>query len=158
MPAEFRNEGRTVTVNDTRWLMSLLAGETVSKRKKCLASLVAKHLISLGHEASVVENRKNSAGHIDRVVVESSIGLIHLTASSSREANAAIPAADFKDGDQSFLADKTYVAYGWNSKDQRTVIMFVEAAKIWGKKSLTKNEIRQLSERHLNKVISYEEP
>ncbi len=134
--------------------MSLLVGDTVPKRKKCLAELVKEHLIALGHEAKIIENRTNSAGHTDQVIVESAIGLIHLTASSSLEPNASIRAADYQEGEQAFLADKEFVVYGWNTKDQRTIIMFVPAKKIQGKASLTKSEIKQLSERTLNKVFS----
>lgn len=134
--------------------MSLLVGDTVLKRKKCLAELVKEHLITLGYEAKTIENRTNSAGHTDQVIVESSIGVIHLTASSSLEPNASIRAADYQEGGQDFLADKNYVAYGWNTKDRRTIIMFVPAREIEGKASLTKNEIKKLSERTLNKVFS----
>ena len=135
--------------------MSFIFGDTVSKRKKCLAELVKDHLLALGHDAKLTENRTNSAGHTDQIVVESSIGIIHISASSSLEPNASIRAADYQEGDQSFLADKSYVAFGWNTKDQRTIIMFVQSAEIEGKSSLTKNEIKKLSDRDLNKVLTH---
>ncbi|WP_312961139.1 hypothetical protein [Stutzerimonas nitrititolerans] len=134
--------------------MSLIIGDTVSKRKRCLAELVKEHLIALGHEAELVENRTNSAGHTDQVIVDSSIGIIHVSASSSLEPNASIRAGDYQEGCQDFLVDKKYIAFGWNTKDKRTIIMFVHAKEIEGKSSLTKNEIKQLSERILNKVLS----
>jgi hypothetical protein len=135
-------------------IMSLIVGDTVSKRKRCLAELVKKHLIALGHEAKLIDNRTNSAGHTDQVIVDSSLGIIHVSASSSLEPNASIRAADYQEGGQSFLVDKKYVAFGWNTKDKRTIIMFVNSKEVDGKPSLTKNEIKQLSERALNKVLS----
>jgi len=134
--------------------MSFIVGDTVPKRKKCLTELVKDHLIALGHEAKTTETRTNSAGHTDQVVVESSIGLIHISASSNLEPNASIRAADYQEGSQHFLVDKSYVAFGWNTKDKRTIIMFVPAKEVEGKPSLTKTEIKQLSERSLNKVLS----
>lgn len=134
--------------------MSHIVGDTISKRKRCLAELVKEHLISLGHEAEVIENRTNSAGHTDQVVVESSIGIIHVSASSSLEPNACIRAADYQEGGQAFLVDKKYVAFGWNTKDRRTIVMFVQAKAVEGKPSLTKIEIYKLSERALNKVLN----
>jgi hypothetical protein len=130
-----------------------IVGDTVSKRKKCLASLVEKHLISLGHEAQLIENHTNSADHTDQVVVKSSIGLIHITASSDTDPNASIRASDYQDGKQDFLVDKSHVAFGWNTKDRRTIILFVPAIYVEGKTSLTKSEINQLSDQGLNKVM-----
>ena len=51
--------------------MSSIFGDTVSKRKKCLAELDKDHLLALGHDAKLTENRTNSAGHTDQIVVES---------------------------------------------------------------------------------------
>tara|TARA_B100000745_G_scaffold166791_1_gene109177 strand:- start:40 stop:450 length:411 start_codon:yes stop_codon:yes gene_type:complete len=133
--------------------MSFIVGDTILKRKKCLAELVRDHLTALGYEAKMTENRTNSAGHTDQFVVESSIGLIHISASSNLEPNASIRAANYQEGSQHFLAEKKYVAFGWNTKDKRTIIMFVPAKEVEGKPSLTKNEIKKLSERSLNKVL-----
>ncbi len=131
----------------------MITGNTVLERKKCLADLVAHHLESLGYPAKVVEGRKNSQGHTDRVLVDSSIGLVHLTASVNQEPNGSIPTSDFEDGDQSFLADKDFVAYGWNTKDNRTLIMFVPIADIIGNKSLSKSQIRLASNRTFSTVL-----
>lgn len=125
--------------------MSLIQGKTVLARKFCLAELVASHLQSVGVEATVLKDRRNSEGHIDRVVVDSAIGLIHLTASNNEEPNGSIPTADFVGKGQAFLADKEFVAYGWNTKDNRTMIMFVPTLSVIGHNSLTKAEIRQFS-------------
>ena len=78
----------------------MITGTTVLERKKCLAALVAGHLTSLGHTASIIEGRINSQGHTDRVLVESSIGLVHLTASVNRDPQGSIPTSDFEDGSQ----------------------------------------------------------
>lgn len=134
--------------------MILIIGSTVLKRKKCLAELVEKHLNTIGHKAKLIEKRTNSAGHTDRVLIESDIGLVHLTASSKLQSNERIRTARYKDGDQAFLADKAYVAYGWNTNDDRTFIMFVPVAMVKGKTSLTKTEIENLSERNLNAILS----
>ena len=131
----------------------MINGKTVLERKKCLAALVARHLESLGHSASVVEGRTNSEGHTDRVLVESSIGLVHLTASVNREPDGSIPTSDYEDGSQSFLADKDFVAYGWNTKDDRTMIMFVPVANVIGNKSLSKSQIRSASRREYSTVL-----
>lgn len=133
--------------------MPLLIGDTVSKRKKCLAELVEKHLNAIGHKAKLIERRANSAGHTDRVLIESDLGFIHLTASSNLQPNERIRTARYKDGDQAFLADKAYVAYGWNTEDDRTLIMFVSAGAIKGKVALTKTEIEKLSDQNLNAVL-----
>jgi len=120
----------------------MIVGNTVLQKKKCLANLVAKHLNSIGHEASIVENRVNSVGHTDRVLVESQIGLVHVVASVNDDPNGSIPTSDFEDGDQSFLTDKNFVAYGWNTKDKRTIVIFVPTSFVLGHKSLSKNQIK----------------
>ena len=131
----------------------MINGKTVLERKKCLAALVARHLASLGHTASIVEGRVNSQGHTDRVLVESSIGLVHITASVNREPEGSIPTSDFEDASQAFLADKDFVAYGWNTKDDRTMIMFVPVADVLGNKSLSKNQIRSASSRQFSAAL-----
>jgi len=120
----------------------MIVGNTVLQKKKCLANLVAVHLKSVGHEASIIENRVNSEGHTDRVLVDSSIGLVHVVASVNEDPNGSIPTSDFEDGSQSFMTDKKYVAYGWNTKDRRTIVMVVPTSFVLGHKSLTKNEIK----------------
>jgi len=121
----------------------MIVGKTVLERKRCLASLVSAHLNSVGAEASIVENRVNSKGHTDRVLVLSSIGIIHLTASVNQDPDGTIPTSDYQDGGQEFLADKDFVAYGWNTKDKRTMIMIVPVHAVIGNKSLSKGEIRR---------------
>ncbi len=134
--------------------MTRLVGETVMQRKMCLAELVRDHLrFELGHTAELIENRTNSAGHTDTVLVNSSLGLIHLTASSSLDQNERIRTTDYQKGEQNFLADKTYVAYGWNTKDARTIILFVPTTSLVGIESLSRSELQKLSNRELNKVF-----
>ncbi len=131
----------------------MITGTTVLERKKSLAALVAGHLTSLGHTASIIEGRINSQGHTDRVLVESSIGLVHLTASVNRDPQGSIPTSDFEDGSQDFLADKDFVAYGWITKDHRTMIMVVPIARVLGNMSLSKNQIREASVREYSTVL-----
>jgi hypothetical protein len=133
----------------------MIVGKTVLERKRCLASLVSAHLNSVGAEASIVENRVNSKGHTDRVLVLSSIGIIHLTASVNQDPDGGIPTADYQDGGQEFLADKDFVAYGWNTKDKRTMIMIVPVDAVIGKKSLSKSEIRQARIPEYSKTIPH---
>lgn len=133
--------------------MTRLVGDTVAMRKKCLAELVRDHLMGLGHMAELVEHRTNSAGHTDTVVVASSLGLIHLTATSSLDPNEKIRVVDYKHGEQHFLADKAYVAYGWNTSDARTIILLVPASDLVGADSLSRSELLKLSNRELNKVF-----
>jgi len=133
----------------------MLVGTTVSERKKCLAELVAKHLNELfnSDDSEVVKGRVNSAGLKDQVVVESKkLGLIHLTATGSVEPNDTLVTSGFEDGNQNFLADKAYVAYGWNGKDGRTFLMFVKSENVEGRQGLTKSKIKEISVKELNKV------
>lgn len=134
--------------------MGFIVGETVSKRKRRLADLVKEHLHSLGYSAETVDNRKNAAGHTDQVVVDSDIGLVHISFSSSLEPNASISAGDYVEGNQDFLVDKSYVAFGWNTKDGRTMIMFIHVNAVQGRLSLTKSEIKELRNRELSTVLS----
>ncbi len=131
----------------------MITGKTVLDRKKSLAALVADHLASLGHKASIVEGRTNSQGHTDRVLVNSSIGLIHVTASVNKEPDGSIPTSDYDDGNQAFLADKDFVAYGWNTKDNRTMLMFVSMTAVIGKMSLSKSQIKRASIREYSIVL-----
>ena len=131
----------------------MIEGKSKLDRKKCLAEIVAQHLVSLGHTASVVEGRINSAGHRDQVLVESSIGLVHLTASNNTEPGGSILSSDIENASQQFLADKSFVAYGWNTKDRRTMVMVVPIAAVLGNKSMTKDQIRLASVRELSKVL-----
>ncbi len=131
----------------------MIIGATVIERKKCLANLVKARLESLNQTAQIVEDRLNSLDHTDRVLVESSIGRIHITASVSRDPNGSIPTSDFEDGDQSFLADKDFVVYGWTTNDGRTMLMFVPVADVLGNRSLTKNQIIAARDRGYSVVL-----
>lgn len=131
-----------------------LIGATIQERKVCLANLVVEHLLSIGKSAEVVRNYANSAGHRDLVMVKSCIGLIHLTATDSVEQNAILATADYKDGNQRFLTDKTFVAFGWNTKTKRTFLMFVPVEKVIGTDGLPKNDIPKLRDKTLS--IIYE--
>lgn len=126
---------------------------TKLERKRQLADLVASHLTALGHEASVVCDRKNAAGHLDRVLVDSSVGLVHTTASVSRDPNGSILTSDIDSGAQTFLAGKDFVAYGWVDRSGRTLIQFVPIALILGKRFLAKTDIIHLADRTLSTVL-----
>jgi hypothetical protein len=102
----------------------------------------------------VIENKINSVGHRDQVIIKSSIGLIHITATESIDPNASIPIANYKDNNQSFLADKDHIAFGLNTKDQRTILIFVEADKLVGLKSLSKLQIVKLKTKEYSGVIT----
>lgn len=130
--------------------MPALTGKSVLERKKCLANLVVKRLVELGHKAQVVENRTNDAGHTDRVLVESSLGLVHITALSSTNPNDAIP---YQAEEQKWIAGKSYSAIGWNTKDHRTLIFFVSANLMEGRTDLTKDSVRSLSSKELSFVL-----
>ncbi|MBA6251795.1 hypothetical protein [Colwellia sp. MB3u-55] len=134
--------------------MMRITGNSIQQRKQCLANLVAEHLLALGENAEVIENQMNSAGHRDQVIIKSSIGLIHITATESIEPNASIPIANYKDNNQSFLADKDYIAFGWNTRDKRTILSFVEAYKLVGLKSLSKPQIGKLKTKEYSGVIT----
>ncbi len=58
---------------------------------------------------------------------------------------SSILCSDIEDGDQSFLADKEVVAFGWNTGDGRTTVMLVPAEAVRGNKSMTKDQIRSAS-------------
>lgn len=59
------------------------------ERKRQLAGLVAEHLRSIGHDATVLTGHLNASRHRDQAIVESSIGMVHTTASSSTDPNAS---------------------------------------------------------------------
>ena len=131
-----------------------ISGASVQQRKKCLAQLVVEHLLSLGKDAEILENVTNSAGHKDQVLVKSSIGLIHVTATGSDDPNASIPVADYKDANQNFLADKAFVTFGWNTKDKRTFLIFVEANNLTNLESLSKSQLVKLKNKEYSVAIT----
>lgn len=122
-------------------------------RKRQLAELVVERLRALGHEAELVTGRVNSAGHRDTVVVQSSLGLVHTTASVNTDPNGSILVCDIEDAGQQFLEDKALVAYGWVDRSGRTQVRFVRPDKIKGRKSLTKAEIIGMEEPGLGLVL-----
>ncbi|WP_185822550.1 hypothetical protein [Xanthomonas sp. GW] len=131
----------------------MMEGKSKLDRKRSLANIVVQHLMSLGHTASVVEGRTNSCGHKDKILVDSSIGFVHLTASNNLEPGGSILSSDIEEGSQQFLADKSFVAYGWNTKDRRTIVMVVPIAAVLGNKSMTKDQIRSASIREYSLVL-----
>ncbi len=134
--------------------MAHLIGDSVPERKNCLASLVERHLKNLGHSAEIVKNKTNSAGHTDIVLVSSSAGLVHCSATASTESNAYIPVADFDaEGGQDYLVDKDWVAFGWNRKDKTTSIMFVSVEAVHNKRRMSKQEIIALRDRQLSIIL-----
>ena len=132
----------------------MISGETKLERKTALGHLVVKYLQSLGYKAELIKNRENSEGHKDQVLVDSDLGLIHLTATESIDPNASIRTANLIDGTQAFLADKQYVAYGWNTRDKRTFVIMVEANKVRGCRMLEKKKIVSMKTKSLSQVIA----
>lgn len=126
---------------------------TKASRKRQLARLVAERLVALGHDAHVVEGHVAPSGHRDLVIVMSSIGLVHTTASNSTDPNASILVSDIEDGGQKFLEGKDWVAYGWVDRAGRTLLQFVRADHILGRLSISKAEIRCLADGTLSTVL-----
>lgn len=123
-------------------------------RKRQLAELVAARLIALGHEAEVVRQNVNESGHTDRVIVRSSIGLVHTTASNQTDPNQPIPVADYDAGrSQKFLEGKDWVAYGWVDRSRRTLVQFVRCEHVLGRPLISKTEILRLADRTLSIVF-----
>jgi len=131
----------------------MIEGKTKLERKRRLAQIVVEHLTSLGHTASIVEGRVNSRGHRDHILVDSPLGLFHLTASSNTDPAGSILSSDVEDAGQAFLADKSFVAYGWNTQDGRAIVMVVPVAAVLGNKSMTKDQIRSASIREYTTVL-----
>ena len=115
--------------------MPKIEGENPQQRKLSLAGIVSDYLNGKNLNAKLLKNRTNSEGHTDQVVVGSDLGLIHITALSSKNPNEAIP---YQGGDQKWLAEKEYIAIGWNADAKRTLIFFVKANNFAGRKDLTK--------------------
>lgn len=134
----------------------MISGKTVGERKRSLAELVKSHLNGMGKAAELIYGRVNSAGHKDQVLIDSELGLIHLTATSSDDPNSSLVTGGFKEKEQDYLADKSYVVFGWNTKDRkpRTFLFFVEAKKLIGKEGITKQEVNSLRDRELSVVIA----
>lgn len=126
---------------------------TKVERKRQLAELVAERLNALGHPAAVVSNRKNENGHVDRVLIESSLGLVHTTASVSTDPNGSILVCDIEDGSQDFLAGKAFVVYGWVDRSGRTLMQFIPTAHVLGRRSMLKADILHLADRALSTVL-----
>ena len=131
----------------------MIEGKTKLERKRRLAQIVVDRLTSLGHTASIVKDRVNSKGHKDHILVDSQFGLIHLTASSNTDPAGTILTSDIEDASQAFLADKSFVAYGWNTQDSRAIVMLVPVAAVLGNKSMTKDQIRTASIREYTIVL-----
>ena len=127
---------------------------TKSVRKRQLAELVAERLIALGHEAQVVTGHLNASGHRDQVIVHSSLGLVHTTASKSTDPNAAILVSDIEDDSQLFLEGKAWVAYGWVDRSGRTLVQFVRTEHVMGHRSMLKTEVTRLANRQLSTVFA----
>ena len=119
------------------------------ERKRQLAALVAEHLQSLGHEAEVVEEHRNDSGHLDRVIVHSSLGLVHTVASKVVDPNSEIPVSD-RDGSQVFLQGKTWVAYGWVDRSGRTLVQFLRVEHVLGRTAMARTELVRLADRELS--------
>lgn len=132
-------------------LLDLTASK--ARRKQQLAELVADRLQSLGHQAQIVTGHQNPNGHRDLVIVESSIGLVHTTASKSTDPNASILVSDIEDGSQIFLEGKTWVAFGWVDRGGRTLLQFVLVEHVRGRSSIPKTEVLRRADRDLSSVL-----
>ncbi len=110
----------------------------------------------MGKSAELVFSRVNSAGHKDQVLVESDLGLIHVTATSSDDPNGSLVTGGFKENEQDYLADKKYVVFGWNTKERRprTFLFFVKAEELVGREGITKLEVNGLRDRELSIVLA----
>ncbi|GMG88775.1 hypothetical protein [Biformimicrobium ophioploci] len=134
----------------------MILGKTVGERKRSLAELVKNHLIGMGKAAEIIHGRVNSAGHKDQVLIDSEIGLIHLTSTSSDDPNSSLVTGGFKEKEQDYLADKKYVVFGWNAKGlkPRTFLFFVEAKELVGRDGISKQEVNRLRDRQLSTVLA----
>lgn len=132
----------------------MIKGDTVHERKLSLAEIVKDHLNKLGKNAELVFNQTNSAGHTDRVLVKSDIGIIHLTTTSSNDPNASLVTGGFIEKEQDFIKDKSFICYGWVAKDKRTFIMFVEPKNIGGLEGISKQQITKLRNREFSTVVA----
>lgn len=131
----------------------MIVGKTVKERKQSLAEIVKKHLNDLGKKAELVFNRVNSAGHRDSVLVESNIGLVHISATSSKDPNEPLLPLNFSRKPQDFLFDKDYVAFGWHTKDNRMLLIFLRSSDVLGKSSITKDEACRIRVKNLSRVF-----
>jgi len=131
-----------------------ITGNSFLQRKKCLALLVVEHLTGLGEDAEIIVFEKNSEGYRDQVVVKSSLGVIHVIATASKDPNATILIANYNDHNQNFLAGKDFVVFGWNTRDKRTMLIFVKAADLLGLIGLNKPQIAKLKTKKYSVVIT----
>ncbi|MEP1444906.1 MAG: hypothetical protein ABJK37_02160 [Paraglaciecola sp.] len=130
--------------------MSKIKGDNPQQRKKSLAILVCEHLNTLNFNARVIENRTNSAGHRDLVVIESDLGLVHITALSGSNPNELIP---YQGGDKKWVEEKSFIAVGWNVKGGRTFIFFVPSEHFQERNDLSKSNIKPLCNKELTAII-----
>ena len=55
--------------------------------------------------------------------------------------------------DHDWPAEKAYVAFGWNDRDDRTLIHFVEAAKVRARLPKNKEGVREIAAGHLTAIL-----
>lgn len=135
--------------------MPRLVGNSVPERKSCLADLVVEHLSvkKLDDRAEVLRNRTNIDGHTDQVVVNSPrFGLIHVMAIGGTRPNDAIPFQG-EGADQEWLAEKSLVAFGWNTDDDRTLIFFIDATLLRENAPRDKAGVRAIAKSELTAVL-----
>lgn len=130
--------------------MSKIQGENRQQRKKSLAFLACEHLNTLSLNANIIENRPNSAGHRDLVVIESDLGLVHVTALSGTNPNDLIP---YQGNDKSWVEEKSYIAVGWNTSKGKTLIFFVPSIHFRERSDLSKNSIKPLCNKELTAIL-----
>ena len=131
--------------------MSKIQGDNPQQRKKSLAVLVCEHLNTLSLNAKIIENRTNSAGHRDLVVIESDLGLVHITALSGANPNELLP---YQGGDKKWVQEKAYIAVGWNVSGGRTFVFFIPSVHFQERNDLSKSNIKPLSNKKLTAVLA----
>lgn len=127
-----------------------IKGETVVERKKCLANLICEELRKKGNTAETLFNEKGESGHKDTVVISSNIGKIHVTATESKEPDSSFRGVQAGD---TWMEGKDFVAFGWNTKDDRTMIMFTRPEDLPSGKSLSKDDIRKVNVKEYTMVL-----
>lgn len=143
----------TSTLGKSRKHIMPLIGNTPTQRKVYLAGLLVRHLNQMGYDAKTVKNYTNSAGHTDRILIESgSLGLIHVSAHSSLDQNENIKPANFQNNNQRFIADKNWIAFGWDRGDGTIVAHFVKPECIESVTSITRAEVAKCGETSLRFV------
>ncbi len=136
-------------------MSSRLVGNSLQERTSCLANLIVEHFVTkkIDGRTAVLRNHTNSAGHTDPVVVNCPrFGLIHVIAIGGHDQDGGVPLHREGSG-QDWLADKSYVAFGWIDPFERTAIYFVEAAAIRATPPKSKEGVMRLANTDLTALL-----